>query len=268
MADLPAEIIKGLSGKRFALIGFKPAEGKRISLALEQAQAFARLLSPSEAPPGSEELRPFDMVVLNLGTESKPSPWMVREALARNRKPLLLVGSHAMLLQQSPEVREFASDFLITPCRPEEILLRAFRILSESAKEAEAASKTNGAQKVRVIVADDDATTASLVRATLQKYDMECHVARDGGEALEMTKDLQPDALVLDINMPHLDGFEVLASLRGEERTRDITVVLLTARQQETDILRGFGLGADDYIIKPFSPMELVARLKRLLKKN
>jgi two-component system phosphate regulon response regulator PhoB len=68
--------------------------------------------------------------------------------------------------------------------------------------------------------------------------------------------------------MPNQSGYEVLASVRNDPLTRDIRVILLTARQQETDVVRGFGLGADDYVIKPFSPMELIARLKRLLGKS
>ena len=73
----------------------------------------------------------------------------------------------------------------------------------------------------------------------------------------------RPQVAVLDVNMPGMDGFEVLAAIRAEGIPS--RVVLLTARQQETDVIRGFTLGADDYVVKPFSPMELVARLKRLL---
>jgi len=74
---------------------------------------------------------------------------------------------------------------------------------------------------------------------------------------------VHPQAAVLDVNMPGMDGYEVLAAIRQEQH--QIRVLMLTARQQENDILRGFTLGADDYVIKPFSPIELTARLKRLL---
>ena len=66
--------------------------------------------------------------------------------------------------------------------------------------------------------------------------------------------------------MPNRDGFEVLASIKNDKSLADVRVILLTARQQEADIARGFGLGADDYVVKPFSPMELVARLQRVLR--
>jgi DNA-binding response OmpR family regulator len=81
-----------------------------------------------------------------------------------------------------------------------------------------------------------------------------------------MARETKPDAVVLDLNMPQLDGFAVLAALRNEPATRDVGVVILSARQQEADILRGFGLGADDYVVKPFNPMELAVRLKRMLR--
>jgi len=94
-------------------------------------------------------------------------------------------------------------------------------------------------------------------------FGMECFMAADGPSALDTIRRQRPHAVVLDVNMPEMDGYEVLAAIRREGIP--IRVLLLTARQQEGDVLRGFALGADDYVVKPFSPMELVARLKRLL---
>jgi two-component system OmpR family response regulator len=92
---------------------------------------------------------------------------------------------------------------------------------------------------------------------------MDCETATNGRSALEVIRKFRPHAAVLDVNMPGMDGYEVLAAIRSEEL--HVHVILLTARQQESDIIRGFTLGADDYVVKPFGPMELVARLKRLL---
>jgi len=98
---------------------------------------------------------------------------------------------------------------------------------------------------------------------TLENFGMQCQEAADGRAAIEAVRDTKPDATILDVNLPGMDGYEVLSAIRAEDlRTR---VLLLTARQQESDVIRGFSLGADDYVVKPFSPMELVARLKRLL---
>ena len=112
---------------------------------------------------------------------------------------------------------------------------------------------------------EEDSTTRALVEATFQNSGFECRVASEAGEVLAMIRDWRPDAVVLDVSTPNLNGFQVLSSLRNEPSTSATRVILLTAAQPETDVIRGFGLGADDYVIKPFSPMELIARLKRLL---
>ena len=104
----------------------------------------------------------------------------------------------------------------------------------------------------------------ALVRTALANFGMECLYRRRWFYgALDTIRRYRPHAAVLDVNMPGMDGYEVLSAVRAEEiPTR---VLLLTARQQESDVIRGFTLGADDYVVKPFSPMELVARMKRLL---
>src|SRR6185437_4767776 len=115
----------------------------------------------------------------------------------------------------------------------------------------------------QIVVADDDPTVLALVRAAIENFGMECVSAHDGSCAAETIRRIRPQAAVLDVNMPGMDGYEVLSAIRAEGLP--VRVVLLTARQQESDVIRGFTLGADDYIVKPFSPMELVARVKRLL---
>jgi two-component system OmpR family response regulator len=118
----------------------------------------------------------------------------------------------------------------------------------------------------QVLVADDDATVVALLSTTLSHYGIDCHAATNGQDALDMAREIQPDAVVLDVNMPRLDGFAVLAALRNDPVTNHLAVVMLSARQQETDVLRGFGLGADDYVTKPFNPIELAMRLKRMMR--
>jgi DNA-binding response OmpR family regulator len=112
-------------------------------------------------------------------------------------------------------------------------------------------------------VADDDPTTLVLVRAAIENFGMQCLTAADGNAAIASLRESKPDAAVLDVNMPGMDGYQVLSAIRSE--ALPVRVLLLTARQQENDVIRAFALGADDYVVKPFSPMELVARLKRLL---
>jgi DNA-binding response OmpR family regulator len=119
-----------------------------------------------------------------------------------------------------------------------------------------------------VLAADDDPTTTAIVRAVVTKNAMVCHVARNGAEAIDLARELVPDAIVLDVNMPFRDGFEVLSALREEPRTAAIPVLMLTSVQQEADVVKGFRLGADDYVLKPFNPMELLARIKRLVRRD
>jgi len=116
-----------------------------------------------------------------------------------------------------------------------------------------------------VVVADDDEDILMLVRATLSSGGYQVEVARNGDAALALVQERRPAAVVLDIAMPGLDGLEVLTKLREDPATRDLPVVLLSARAQEQDVAHGYALGASSYIRKPFSPRELVAALDGLL---
>jgi two-component system alkaline phosphatase synthesis response regulator PhoP len=114
-----------------------------------------------------------------------------------------------------------------------------------------------------VVLADDDGIVLALVKSTLQNYGMSCRSVDNGRDALRLIRSEQPHVAVLDVNMPGMDGYEVLAAVRAEKLPTRL--ILLTSLQQEKDILRAFNLGADDYLTKPFNPFELVARLKRLV---
>ena len=116
----------------------------------------------------------------------------------------------------------------------------------------------------QVLLCDDDPLLVDLVQYRLAARGWEVVVARDGGEALERLSEATPNAIVLDAMMPVVDGYEVLRRLREDEATATTPVIMLTARKQETDVLRALDLGASDYMVKPFIPEELVARLARL----
>jgi DNA-binding response OmpR family regulator len=116
-----------------------------------------------------------------------------------------------------------------------------------------------------VLVADDDPDILDLVRYRLERSGYEVATARDGLEAVRLAGELAPSLAVLDVMMPSLNGFEVTRRLREDPATREIPVILLTARAQESDVQEGFAAGADDYIRKPFSPRELSARVQAVL---
>jgi DNA-binding response OmpR family regulator len=116
-----------------------------------------------------------------------------------------------------------------------------------------------------VLVADDDADIRQLVTFRLERAGYDVVGAADGEEALQLALERRPDLAVLDVMMPKLTGYDVTQRLRAEAETRNIPVILLTARVQEADVARGFEVGADDYMKKPFSPQELRARVQAIL---
>ena len=116
----------------------------------------------------------------------------------------------------------------------------------------------------RILVVDDEATLLNSVRAYLVQEGYTVQTATDGRAALLAARSFQPDLIVLDIMLPVIDGLEVLRQLR---QTSDVYVIMLTARADEADKVIGLGLGADDYVTKPFSPRELVARIKAALRR-
>lgn len=116
----------------------------------------------------------------------------------------------------------------------------------------------------RVLVVDDEDRIRVIVRGYLEREGFEVAEARDGEAALKVARDWHPDLIVLDVMMPGTDGIEVLRRLRTES---EMPVILLTARSEEVDKLVGLSVGADDYVTKPFSPRELVARVKTVLRR-
>jgi DNA-binding response OmpR family regulator len=116
-----------------------------------------------------------------------------------------------------------------------------------------------------ILVCDDDPLLVDLVQYRLASRGYTVVVARDGGEALQRISEGIPDAIVLDAMMPVMDGLELLRRIREDSATAQTPVIMLTARKQENDIVSALELGANDYMVKPFIPEELVARLTRLL---
>ena len=116
----------------------------------------------------------------------------------------------------------------------------------------------------RILVVDDEVPILELVRQYLSAEGMDVALAQDGPSAVDAVRDRHPDVIVLDVNLPGFDGFEVLRRIRTFS---DAYVIMLTARAEEIDRIVGLSVGADDYLVKPFSPRELVARVKALLRR-
>ena len=119
----------------------------------------------------------------------------------------------------------------------------------------------------RILVVDDEADITALVAYHLAKAGYRVTTAANGRDALAAAREERPDLVVLDLMLPRVSGYDVLAELRRREETRDIGVILLTARKDEPDRIKGLSLGADDYLPKPFSPQELVLRVSAVLRR-
>ena len=116
----------------------------------------------------------------------------------------------------------------------------------------------------RILIVEDELHIVNLVRAYLEQAGYEVLTAVDGGEGLRMARQERPDLVVLDLMLPGMDGLDVCRALR---RDCDVPIIMLTARIEEVDKLLGLELGADDYVTKPFSPRELVARVRAVLRR-
>jgi two-component system, OmpR family, phosphate regulon response regulator PhoB len=118
----------------------------------------------------------------------------------------------------------------------------------------------------RVVIVEDQPDIRKLIRMTLEFEDCEIHEASDGAAGLRLARSLKPDLLLLDVMMPgELDGLQVCRHIKHEAATQDIRVVLLTARGQARDRDSGRAAGADEYLVKPFSPLQLIDTVERLL---
>ena len=116
----------------------------------------------------------------------------------------------------------------------------------------------------RVLVVDDDVKTVALVKLYLNRDGYRVFTAYDGTEALHLARESHPDLIVLDLMLPGIDGIEICRTVRAES---DVPIIMLTARSTDQDKLTGLDLGADDYITKPFSPRELAARVRAILRR-
>jgi DNA-binding response OmpR family regulator len=263
IGPLPDSIVRGIEGKRVGLVAFAPEEAERLCSVLESFGALPRLFDANEQPCSGYVLD-CDAIMAHVRPETMDSSWFSGDSPAP-RRPFVLVGKRGPIMALDPAIQSRASEFLIDGWQPEEALMRLSFALSRSGEAA--AGSTAGCSRTgqfRVVIADDDANVTTLVRATLEDYDMECRTAATGVEAFQVISEYRPHAAVLDLNMPGMDGFSVLANVRRSGLP--VSVVLLTARRQEKDVIHGFNLGADDYVMKPFNPIELVVRIRRLIR--
>ncbi len=122
--------------------------------------------------------------------------------------------------------------------------------------------------KETILIVDDEEDIIELIRFNLRNEGYEVLTTQTGEGAIKMARQSQPDLMVLDLMLPGIDGLEVTRYLRNNDQTRDMPIVMLTAKGEESDIVAGLELGANDYISKPFSPRVLIARIRAILRRR
>jgi two-component system cell cycle response regulator DivK len=276
IGPIPPAVEAALKGKSVALVGLADDDAARLSAALERAGAKPRVFG-AEARPGAEAIAAWHLVVVHVRPGTLGTYWLHPLTVAELRQPLVLIGVRDHILDLDPSVLPRTTELVIDGWQPEEVLIRLGHALSRpTLLKLPVAAPTDGAKQnfgmpmprevnreTEVLLADDDLTVRMVTRSLMQNAGIKCRMACDGNEALQAIRDCRPTAAILDVNMPGMDGYEVLAAVRNE--MLPVRIILLTARQQEADITRGFTLGADDYVVKPFNPPELLARVKRYL---
>lgn len=122
--------------------------------------------------------------------------------------------------------------------------------------------------KEKILIVEDEKNIAKLVRYNLERFDYDCTVAKTGEDALSILEKQPFDLIILDIMLPGMDGFEVCRKIKEADKLKNIPIIILTAKSEEVDRIVGLELGADDYVTKPFSPRELLLRVKAILRRG
>jgi CheY-like chemotaxis protein len=261
--DVPADLVRDLASKQVGLIGFSDYEGTRIRAAFDQVQAVARDLGALSQGLGLEALRTHDLIVLNACTEEGIHSWESVLAQPLLEKPILLVSSRSAVLDSKPALLNRPLDFVLRPVDSEELLCRAQRVIGQKPKSRQPQAARD--RKPLVLIADDDPMIHALLIPMLTKLGVDCHSAHDGREALDFVRNLSPDALILDVAMPKMSGMSVLREVRKVQENRTVQILVLSARQQRSDISMALAAGANEYAVKPFDPADVVTRVMRLL---
>ncbi len=220
---LPLELVTGLMGVRIGLVNFSEEEAKRLRTAAhrDNVQVVIEQLKSESM----EEQTAYGALVINecaISAQADLHP-------PKLSIPAVFIRSRSSLRSLS-KLPAHAYDFLIAPWDAEEVLIRVYRLIANTAPSQPAAGSPdtkNG--RPRVLIVDDDPDLVAIVSATLRQFEMDCDIATNGERALDAVHRFPPDAIILDVNMFDLDGFEVLKRLRRNLITKEIPVLLLTA---------------------------------------
>jgi DNA-binding response OmpR family regulator len=140
--------------------------------------------------------------------------------------------------------------------------------MTRTTAEVERMASGSRSRGMRVLVVEDEADVAEMIRYNLGKEGYDVRLAANGTEALRQAREAKPDVILLDIMVPHLNGWEICRRLKQDRESAAIPVIMVTGRVEEGDKVLGFEMGADDYVTKPFSPRELLARVRAVTRRG
>lgn len=242
-------------GRRIVLAGFDSEPALRFKELFEAVGAFCRTV-PTAA--FEVEARACDVIFVWLRTADNPP-----RTAGSTTTPVIAVLSTAAVRHRVSWIKTTAVDCMFYPCTPKEILTRTAIALDRKPGHRVEFPEV----PFRILLADDDPEITDLLKVTLEKRDMTCRSTASSLDVLKIAREWNPDVVVLDINMPEMDGYQVLAALKASNPDTPPRVLLLTACDQEAEVMKGFKLGAQDYIVKPFNPADLLMRVRRIARK-
>jgi CheY-like chemotaxis protein len=252
----PTDVSHELQGSRVALMGFRETEHRELRAIFDAAGCRSTSVGRDASP---ASLRRCDVLLISADDGELA---LLLSTLTAARRPWLLAGSLDEM-KQYMSLCLHADEVVFQPWTAGELLLRVHRAMHRRA--AAALPPLPEPRQPTVLVADDDPYALELVGAALDGHGLECHFATNGCEALDRTRTLLPDLVLLDLDMPVMTGFEVLRHIREDSGIRNTQVLLLTAAHDAASIQAGSALGADGYLVKPLNHMLLIGRVKRAL---
>lgn len=243
-------IFAPLIARRVGVAGFRPDEEARLTALFAQAGATCQCFRAQGLPLA---VRRCD-VALVVVDELRP---FRAENFAR---PVIAAITQESLRIYAHWIKISAFDWFFYPGTPDEVLARTTLALQRHSGPRRART----GRAFSVLLADDDPSCQELFKWMLRGEAMVFRSVSDGRKAVEATRDWLPDLLVLDVDMPAMDGFEVLAALKKDEDTKEIPVVMVTGDNKDAGVLRGLRLGAADYVVKPFDVPAVIERIRQI----
>lgn len=257
-AVLPA-LAAELKGMRIALAGFDATEAARIGALAERYGATAQIVASPGETLERGMLKGSNVAIVHVGAVETDAFWLSPEP---SDTPLILAGGHQQLISLDPKALSQAREIMMDDWQGEEALLRLGLVVSRASAPRTSAAANQVVQPA-ILIVDDDASIRRLLQVELENLGMRCFAAGGGEEARRLLGECRPDVAIVDLNLPDMDGLELMRIIR--EQAPEVRIMLLTGRTAESDILQGFRMGANDYVTKPFSRLELAARLQRLV---